>query len=54
VSGSRLRDFVSLAVVVLALVIAPQPALAEDESAAWSVFKQIVFDPTTYAPAITS
>jgi hypothetical protein len=53
-SGSRLRDFVSLAVVVLALVIAPQPALAEDESAAWSVFRQVVFDPTTYAPAITS
>jgi hypothetical protein len=54
-SGRRLRDCVLPAVVVLALIIAPRPVLAENESAAaWTVFKQVVFDPTTYAPAVVS
>jgi hypothetical protein len=29
-------------------------ATAESESATWSIVRQVVFDPTTYAPAITS
>lgn len=46
--------FAAVATLVL-LSMAPTPAHADDwPSAAGSIFTQVVFDPTTFAPAITS